>query len=80
MAQQVRREVVRRLRDPRIRSIHLFLAVPQSLAMMIGRHSNGMPCIQTYEHCERTYYASFRLPASRGQLPMTHSLLTSDAP
>jgi len=33
-----------------IRTIHLFLAVPAGLAMMIGQLLNGLPEIQLYEH------------------------------
>ena len=33
-----------------IRTIHLFLAVPAGLAMLIGQLMNGLPEIQLYEH------------------------------
>lgn len=45
-------EAIRQARDEyrRFRQIHLFLAVPAGLAMMIGQLLNTLPPVQTYEH------------------------------
>ena len=61
MARQVGQGVRSTLSKVALGSVHIFTAVPQALAMMIGREMNAVPAIQTYEYATGAYRRSFRL-------------------
>lgn len=50
IARQVRRELGRVVSDYGILEVHLFAAIPQDLAVIIGHNLNAMPPIHLYEH------------------------------
>lgn len=50
IARQVRRELGRVVSDYGISEVHLFAAIPQALAVMIGHNLNAMPPIHLYEY------------------------------
>ena len=58
IAQQVRSELNRVISDYGISEVHMFAALPQGLAMMIGHNFNAMPPIQLYEYDGSKYYPS----------------------
>lgn len=61
LAAQIRREIARVTGTTSITEIHLFAAVPQALATMIGRQLNALPPVQLYEYDGREYHPSYRL-------------------
>jgi hypothetical protein len=61
MAIQIRRELEGVVGRNQIDGIHLFGAVPQSLALMIGHHLNALPPVQLYEFDGLNYHPSIRL-------------------
>ena len=61
IADQVRRELARAVSDYGISEIHLFAAVPQALAVMIGRGFNAMPPVHLYEYEGGEYHESYVL-------------------
>ena len=58
MALQVRSEVNNILATRSIKEIHIFAAIPQGLATMIGHHLNAIVPIQLYEHDGQHYHPS----------------------
>ena len=58
IANQVRRELSRAISDYGISEIHVFAAVPQALATMLGHSMNAMPPIQLHEYDGRAYQVS----------------------
>jgi hypothetical protein len=58
IARQVRRELSSAISDYGISEIHVFAAVPQALAMMLGHNLNAMPPVQLYEYDGREYQPS----------------------
>jgi SMODS-associated and fused to various effectors sensor domain len=58
IARQIRRELSRAISDYGISEIHVFAAVPQALATMLGHSMNAMPPIQLYEYDGRAYQLS----------------------
>jgi hypothetical protein len=61
IAMQVRRELTRAVSDYGISEVHLFAAVPQALAVMLGHNFNAMPPVQIYEYEGGKYQPSHRL-------------------
>lgn len=61
IARQVRRELSRVVTKRPVPEIHLFAAVPQALATMIGHRLNAFPPIQLYEYDGGDYIASYVL-------------------
>jgi hypothetical protein len=61
VAQQVRVELTRVISDYGISEVHLFAAIPQGLAMMIGHSLNAMPPVQLYEYDGSNYCVSYKL-------------------
>jgi hypothetical protein len=61
IAQQLRRELAREISEHDIAEVHIFAAVPQGLAIMIGHSLNAMPPVQLYEYDGSEYYPSYRL-------------------
>jgi hypothetical protein len=61
IARQLRRELAREISEHDISEVHIFAAVPQGLAMMIGHNLNAMPPVQLYEYDGREYHPSYRL-------------------
>ena len=61
IANQVRRELSRAVSDYGISEIHLFAAVPQAVAVMLGHGFNAMPSVQLYEYERGEYQPSHRL-------------------
>jgi hypothetical protein len=61
IADQVRRELARAVSDYGISEIHLFAAVPQALAVMLGHGFNAMPPVQLYEYAGGEYHPSYVL-------------------
>ena len=61
IANQIRRELSRAVSDYGISEIHLFVAIPQALAIMLGHSFNAMPPVQLYEYEGGEYYPSHRL-------------------
>lgn len=61
IADQVRREIAKTVSQQPVAEIHLFAAVPQALATMIGRRFNTLPPIQLYEYSGREYQPSYSL-------------------
>lgn len=61
IASQVRRELGRAVSDYGISEIHLFAAIPQALAVMLGHSFNAMPPVQLYEYEGGEYRPSYRL-------------------
>lgn len=60
-ARQVGETVAQRAARLRSQRVHLFMAVPQTLAMMIGRSMNACPTLHTYEFLGGQYYPSLIL-------------------
>ena len=58
IALQVRRELGRAVSDYGISEVHLFAAIPQALAVMIGHNLNAMPPVHLYEHVGGEYRPS----------------------
>jgi hypothetical protein len=58
IARQIRRELSRAISDYGISEIHVFAAVPQALATMLGHSMNAMPPIQLHEFDGRAYQLS----------------------
>ena len=50
IARQVRRELSRAVSDYGISEVHVFAAIPQAVAMMIGHNLNAMPPVHLYEY------------------------------
>lgn len=61
IAQHVRQEVARVVSRQPVKEIHLFAAVPQALATMIGHRLNALPPVQLYEYHGQEYHPSYRL-------------------
>lgn len=61
VVQQVRSNLSRAVSDYGISEVHVFAAVPQGLAMMIGHNLNAMPPVQLYEFNGDKYYPSHKL-------------------
>lgn len=61
IAWQVRREISHAISEHDISEVHIFAAVPQALAMMIGHNLNAMPPVQLYEYDGREYHPSHKL-------------------
>jgi hypothetical protein len=61
IAQRVRQEVARVVSQQPVEEIHLFAAVPQALATMIGQLLNALPPVQLYEYHGQEYHPSYRL-------------------
>jgi hypothetical protein len=57
----VRRELSRAVSDYGISEIHLFAAVPQALAVMLGHGFNAMPPVHIYEYDGEEYHPSYLL-------------------
>lgn len=62
IAHRVRQEVAHLVSRQPIEEIHLFAAVPQALATMIGQRLNALPPIQLYEYDGQEYHPSYCLP------------------
>ncbi len=58
---QVRKELAQVVARQPVSEIHLFAAVPQALAIMIGQQLNAFPPVQLYEYDGREYHASYLL-------------------
>ena len=61
IVQQVRSELNRAISDFGISEVHIFAAIPQGLAMMIGYNLNAMPPVQLYEYDGSKYRPSYKL-------------------
>lgn len=61
IAHRVRQEVTQIVGRQPIDQIHLFAAVPQALATIIGRRLNALPPVQLYEYDGREYHPSYCL-------------------
>ena len=62
VAVRVREEILDAMRlMPMVRSVYLFAAIPQALAVFIGHRSNALPPIQLHEFVDRQYRTSHRL-------------------
>lgn len=61
IVRQLRRELARAISEHDISEVHIFAAVPQGLAMMIGHNLNAMPPVQLYEYDGREYHPSHKL-------------------
>lgn len=61
IANQIRRELSRTVSDYGISEVHLFAAVPQALAVMLGHGFNAMPSVQLYEYEGGEYHPSYVL-------------------
>ena len=61
IADQVRREIAQVAARQPVAEIHLFAAVPQALATMIGRRFNALPPIGLDEYDGREYRPSYQL-------------------
>ncbi len=64
IAHRVRREVVQFVSQQPVEQIHLFAAVPQALATMIGQRLNALPPVQLYEFIGQDYHPSYCLSSS----------------
>jgi len=62
MALQIRQHIAMAASSHDIAGIHLFGAMPQPLALMIGYHLNALRPVQLYEYCGGTYRPSYCLP------------------
>lgn len=60
-AKQVRREIAQVVAQHPVAEVHLFAAVPQALAMMIGQRLNALPPVQLYEYGGQEYQPSYLL-------------------
>ncbi len=58
IARQVRRELGRAVSEYGISEVHLFAAIPQGLATMIGHNLNAMPPVHLYEYDDGEYRPS----------------------
>ncbi len=63
MVGQISAEIGRAMQRRRISAIHLFVAAPQAMMMMLGREFRGMPPVQLYEWDGSQYLPSCRVPA-----------------
>lgn len=61
IAQQVRSELNHAISDYGISEVHMFAAIPQGLAMMIGHNLNAMPPVKLYEYDGSKYCPSYKL-------------------
>ena len=61
IAHRVRQEVLRLVGRQPIEEVHLFAAVPQALATMIGQRLNVLPPVQLYEYHGQEYHPSYCL-------------------
>ncbi len=61
IARQLRRELAREISEHDISEVHVFAAVPQGLAVMIGHNLNATPPVQLYEYDGSEYSPSYRL-------------------
>jgi hypothetical protein len=61
ITRQLRRELAREISEQDISEVHVFAAVPQGLAVMIGHNLNAMPPVQLYEYDGSDYSPSYRL-------------------
>lgn len=61
MAKQVRRELSQAVSNYGISEVHLFAAIPQALAVMLGHGFNAMPPVQLYEYKGGEYHPSYVL-------------------
>lgn len=61
IADQVRRKLACAVSDYGISEVHLFAAIPQALAVMLGHGFNAMPPVQLYEYEGGEYRPSHRL-------------------
>lgn len=57
-AHQVRQQLSRTISDYSISEVHMFAAVPQALATMLGHGMNAMPPVHLYEYDGREYHSS----------------------
>jgi hypothetical protein len=62
MALQIRQRLALAVSVHAVKEIHLFGAMPQPLALMIGYHLNALRPVQLYEYHGGTYRPSYRLP------------------
>ena len=62
IALQVKLGLAAELRAGHADLVHLFMAVPQALAAMIGHEMNAFPVVQTYEYDNGTYRPSLIIP------------------
>jgi len=60
MARAIGDAIVERCSYGDICEIHLFMAAPQALAVMIGRQLNALPPVQLYEYDDLRYHPSIR--------------------
>ena len=58
IARQVRRELTRVVSEHDISEVHIFAAIPQALAVMIGHGFNAMPPVHLYEYDGSEYRPS----------------------
>ncbi len=58
IALQIRRELGRAVSNYGISEVHLFAAIPQALAVMIGHSLNAMPPVHLYEYDDGKYALS----------------------
>ena len=61
IAHRVRQQLAQIVSRQPIEQIHLFAAVPQALATMIGQRLNALPPVQLYEYDGHEYHPSYRL-------------------
>ncbi len=61
IARRVRQEVTQIVGRQPIDQIHLFAAVPQALATVIGQRLNALPPVQLYEYDGQDYHPSYCL-------------------
>ena len=61
MALQIRHSISTVVSQNEIADIHLFGAMPQALALMIGYHLNALRPVQLYEYIQGMYQPSYRL-------------------
>lgn len=62
LARTISHRIATILSQNEISEIHLFAAVPQALAMMIGYQLNALRSVQLYEYLNGTYHPSYRTP------------------
>jgi hypothetical protein len=61
ISNQVRWELSRAVSDYGVSEVHLFAAIPQALAVMLGHGFNAMPPIQLYEYEGGEYHPTYVL-------------------
>ena len=61
MASHIRRNLERLVGQFPISEIHMFSAIPQGLAVMIGHNLNALPPVQLYEFDGSSYFPSYKI-------------------